>query len=260
MCLSFSRMVVSARGPRKGSGARRDPARAAGTVRAAACRCGSGTRAGRAAPCRATPWICCRALVTASRRRSALLTRRSAPSPALALVEGLAGDGVGKRRHRAPAIDLGLGALGLQLVQDPRQLGRPDVRPAPACRPGSAAVAALRKPQTRSRHRHHRDRRAAPRRLRDASPEPPRLHRHLVRNLRSHRSHCRPLGGPSTNTSFPDACFSPLAGAISVPAGSVSAWALRLTLASRLIAARAASNANRRAAAGRGANAIVRRP
>src|SRR6266700_3914949 len=40
----------------------------------------------------------------------------------LGFVEGLAPDGVGERRHRAAAVDLGLGALGLELVQDAGQL------------------------------------------------------------------------------------------------------------------------------------------
>ena len=63
-----------------------------------------------------------RALVTASRSRSALATRRSAASLARASSKAAPPHGVGEGRHRAPAIDLGLGALGLELVQDARQL------------------------------------------------------------------------------------------------------------------------------------------
>jgi hypothetical protein len=60
-------------------------------------------------------WICPSAFVTASRSRSAVATR-SAPASFVA-------DRVGEGGQRAPAIDLALGALGFELVQNAREPG-----------------------------------------------------------------------------------------------------------------------------------------
>ena len=61
------------------------------------------------------------ALTTASRSRSAVVTRRRRLRPPC-LVERLAADGVGERGGGAAPVDLRLRALGLQLVEDARQL------------------------------------------------------------------------------------------------------------------------------------------
>lgn len=61
-------------------------------------------------------------LSTASRRRAALCTQLAALG-GLGGVERVAAQGIGERGHGAAAIDLGLGAFGLQLVEDACQLG-----------------------------------------------------------------------------------------------------------------------------------------
>ena len=58
-----------------------------------------------------------------SRSRVALWTRRSPALAGLGDVERLAPDGVGEFRQGAAVVDLGLGPLGLELVEDPHQLG-----------------------------------------------------------------------------------------------------------------------------------------
>ena len=68
-------------------------------------------------------WICWRARISVSRTLDGALDPSFAGAAGLAGIERLARHGVGEFRQGPAIVDLGLGPLDLELVQDPGQLG-----------------------------------------------------------------------------------------------------------------------------------------
>ena len=89
-------------------------------------------------------WSRPRAWTTASRRRSALESRSSAPDRARVSSNTSPAIGVRERGQRAAMIDRSLCALRLDFVQDPARARRPARRPDRAGRRGNAAAGARR--------------------------------------------------------------------------------------------------------------------